>query len=630
MSIRSISLLGRVVPIIVASSVGLAACGSKELSNSESINSFSPTASITPPPPPPEPLPPIEGLPEDYEIKGSIELKADMFRDVLGTFDSPAAAEAEGWVATGDFVAAASHSEGWQGVNSNQIEDWGPEWLGDISPTTCELGDASCDPPQGTLTSPPFEVTDARRYVNFLFKGGKANVGVRVLQSSNRDVVLADFRPEVCGPPVITGEEDWYHLDLVGSLGETVVVQIYDEDSGGCGFIAFDHFYFSDIARGALGAATLPPLAGTGVDVSSAGGNRQNVIPGGDFDDATATLAAGWEATGAFANPDSADAWVGRTAETGVKVEVNALSTCEIGGADCATPTGELSLTRFIDSEYLNFLISGGDGVSPVGIEISDLVGNVLASYTPNDCNDINGNDDWKYFDTSALINAAVKIRIFDEESNSPCGFVSADHLYKSSAEEPYENVGTLVDNGNLSWLVEIPSDAFDQVVGDFEDSVAMRAAGWSATGSFVAEPLSSNDWNGNLGSIIPKRVGSKLASTCELNDNAEGCDGAKGTLTSPAILVTEERPYLNVLFSGGADGSQPVGLKVLNPANGLTIREHLSQDCNLFGPSWVTFDLSDRVGTTVVLEAYDEFDAGCGFMTIDHVHMSKERADEL
>lgn len=605
-----------------------AACG-MEISDSEGGGDFNLTGSITPPPPP------VPGIPPG-ETWSNVTVTAETFANVLGTFDSPADATAEGWVATGVFAAGLTD---WQGaVTNNSPSDVAV--IGEGMVSTCEIEGpgSSCDGPQGTLTSPAFDVTMDTQTVNFLFKGGLANVGVRVLRDSDRAIVLADFRPEACGPPWVQNDGDWYYIDMSGSIGETVVVQIYDEDSGGCGFISFDHFYLNANGRGTLGAATLPPLAGTGVTVSPDGGNRDNLLPGGGFDDAQASVAAGWEATGAFAGPTAVDAWSGTTTTTGVFVNTGAVSTQDIGGGGPIAPTGDVTLTWPVSGNFLNFLMSGGDGTVPVGIQVSDLVGNSLLDYRPNDCNDINGDDDWKYIDTSAVQGAVVNVRLFDDETALGCGFVSFDHLYTAPnfwAEDPTmsntaENAGTLADNGFLSFNVEIPADAYDQVIGDFEDSIQMFAAGWTATGSFVATPTDANDWNGNLASIIGTRVQSKLASTCELNMNAEGCDGPMGSLTSPAIAVVAERPYLNVLFSGGADGSQPVGLRVFNPGNNLIIREHLSMDCALFDPKWVTFDLTDRVGTNVILEAYDEFDGGCGFMTIDHVHMSAERADAL
>ena len=103
-----------------------------------------------------------------------------------------------GWVATGAFASPTATS--WQGTTGTEAA---AARVGDRAISTCEMNNAPgvCDAPVGTLTSPPFQVTDT--YLNYLMHGGGAGgVGLRVLDTLGN--VLHTYVPTTCGPSRIS------------------------------------------------------------------------------------------------------------------------------------------------------------------------------------------------------------------------------------------------------------------------------------------------------------------------------------------------------------------------------------------------------------------------------------------
>ncbi|MBB3062299.1 cadherin repeat domain-containing protein [Microbulbifer rhizosphaerae] len=343
--------------------------------------------------------------------------------------------EKRGWTASGSFAEPGIDS--WEGTT---IADDGAR-VGERAISTCEMNDnaAGCDAPVGSVISPAFKVT--QDYLNFLMGGGNgsAPVGVRLLDTFGN--VLHTYIPNSCGPSYIDGDDDWTSIDMAAVKNAYVQLQVFDEEAGGCGFVSADHFYQAaeawNPADNAIdgGGVTLTPATEKqlGFNVTLGEDAFAQVI--GDFDDATAS---DWTATGDFAGPAGADAWRGVSGEA--RVGAMAVSTCELNNNElgCDAPTGTLTspaVTVDAERSYLNFLMAGGNGTAPVGLEVLSAADeSVIASYTPNSCGPaaINGDDDWVTIDLGAQAGSDVKIRIFDNEPGG-CGFVSFDHVHMSS-----------------------------------------------------------------------------------------------------------------------------------------------------------------------------------------------------
>jgi glucose/arabinose dehydrogenase len=177
---------------------------------------------------------------------------------------------------------------------------------------------------------------------------------------------------------------------------------------------------------------------------------------------------------------------------------------------------------------------------------------------------------------------------------------------------------------------VAVGDDAFDNVLGSFDDALAMLKSGWHASGDF-ASPASAASWTGTARYFNPDVavIGLNALSTCEMNGNAKGCDRSIGTLTSPEFMIDRGRPHLNMLMAGG-NGSVNVGLRVLD-ANDAIVIERKPDSC---APShidgnddWVSIDLSPHIGERLRVQIFDESDQGCGFISVDQLHLSAKPA---
>jgi hypothetical protein len=552
--------------------------------------------------------------------------------NIISSFEFPALIQQQPtkYILTGAFATT---------TNWNNLEyankDLAPvaARIGDASVTTCEIGGAGCDAPTGSITIKDVVIT--KDSITFLMSGGNGTnpVGVRILYAGQ---TIGDYRPNSCGDPVLKGDQHYVHFDTSGLIGEKVDIQIYDEATGGCGFVAFDHFYQTDTPRGVLAGVLSKPLTPVKVTVEGAVA-ISNLIPQASFENPVDMVAKrGWVATGAFANP-TATSWQGTTVfTTAARVGDKAISTCEMNNAPgvCDAPVGTLTSPSFqVTSAYLNFLMHAG-GSTKTGLRILDTVGNVLHTYTPavGGCGspNITSDDDWTHIGLAALSTAYVKAQLFDEEA-SGCGFISTDHWYQSAtAWNPSGNGpdgGDVALNGattaKLGFNVQVDSDAFAQVIGDFDDAVA-TAATWAATGDF-ANPASAEAWKGVSGTA---RVGARAVSTCEMNANSKGCDGSTGTLTSPLVAVDAARPFLNFLMSGG-NAAGTVGLKVLDET-GAVIATYAPNTCSRASiqgdADWVTIDLTAQAGKPVKVQIFDNEAGGCGFVSFDHVYLGAKR----
>jgi hypothetical protein len=554
--------------------------------------------------------------------------------NILSSFEYPALMQQQTnlFTLTGAFATTTN----WNNLEFNNV-DLAPiaARIGNASVTTCEIGGAGCDAPTGSITIKDFLVT--KDSISFLMSGGNGGplVGVDAILASS-GAVLGTYNPNSCGDPVLKGDQHYVNFDTSDLIGETMQLRIFDDATGGCGFVAFDHFYQTDKPRGVTAAVLTKPLLPAHVTLEGAVA-LQKLIPKASFENPVDMVTKrGWVATGAFASP-TATSWQGTTVNTAAaRVGDKAISTCEMNGnsAGCDAPVGTLTSPAFkVTDDYLNFLMAGGSATSNVGLHITDTIGNVIHTYSPASCGPayIDGDDDWTAINISALKTAYVKAQLFDGEA-AGCGFISTDHWYQSSAawnpSGAGKDGGTVVltnqMTATLGFNVTLEADAFTQVIGDFDDAT-VTAGVWTATGDF-ANPASADAWKGTSGVA---RVGLRAVSTCEMNANNKGCDASTGTLTSPVFTVDATRPYLNFLMAGGSATSQ-VGLKVLDAAGTTTLASFSPNSCgpaNIDGDNdWVTLDLTAQAGMQVRVQVYDNEPNGCGFVSFDHVHMSATR----
>lgn len=168
--------------------------------------------------------------------------------NILASFEYPAAMQrqTDKYTLTGAFAATTN----WNNLEyANADLSKVAARLGNAAVSTCEIGGAGCDAPTGSITINDFTVTKAS--ISFLMSGGNGSpaVGVQVIHAATGQVI-GSYSPNSCGDPVLKGDQHYVHFDTHNLIGEKLRLRIYDEATGGCGFIAFDHFYQTDTPRG--------------------------------------------------------------------------------------------------------------------------------------------------------------------------------------------------------------------------------------------------------------------------------------------------------------------------------------------------------------------------------------------
>lgn len=82
-------------------------------------------------------------------------------------------------------------------------------------------------------------------------------------------------------------------------------------------------------------------------------------------------------------------------------------------------------------------MMSGGSAAGTVGLKVLNAAGSVIATHTPNSCNQasIQGDLNWETIDLSAQAGREVRVQVFDNDAGG-CGFVSFDHVYMGAARK--------------------------------------------------------------------------------------------------------------------------------------------------------------------------------------------------
>ncbi|MGL1955720.1 MAG: hypothetical protein OCD00_00155 [Colwellia sp.] len=579
----------------------------------------------------------------------NVTVTTDAFTQVIGSFDN-ALTTMEHWTASGIFVEATT--EGFWGelatvVNTDDTRsDFGTAAIiGVYAVTTCEIGDYNCDEAMGSLTSPLFRVDAARPYLRVLMGGGNndGTVGMRVSDDSGTEITFVNA--DDCGY-VVNSDEQWKTVDLSAYVDEFVRVELIDNSDAGCGGFAFDHVHMSGVAEIVSDYKEANPDQTLINEIVSEDAFIQVI---GSFDDQAAMLADGWIATGDMVLAEGTNGWatlpnkqVGDNGDGNAAIiGLAAGSTCEINDNvnGCDAPTGTLTSPYFIVDAarpFLSINLGGGDGSAAVGVKVLSGSGDEIGLLIPNSCgqawlgkDDVAPGSNWQGIDLNAYVGEKIQVEIFDNEEGG-CGFISFDHLHMSStlgATSDYVEVDVDQTLANAS----VADDGFTQVIGSFDDPAATIAAGWIATGDFI--PGDTSGWtylpNNNAGGTT-QIVGLAAGSTCEINDNVNGCDAPTGSITSPLFIVDAARTFLNINMAGG-DGNADVGMRVYD-ADDVEIANVVPAECGqawlgnndvVADLNWKSVDLSAHIGETVKVEIYDDESGGCGFISFDHLHMS-------
>ncbi len=139
------------------------------------------------------------------------------------------------WKATGEAFGPGPA----RGTLANQMEVSGYEGKGLVN--TYYKGDGTT----GTLTSPPFRI--ARKYLTFLIGGGKHPGKACMNLLVDGKVVRTATGPN--DRPGGTERLEWESWDVTDLAGQTAVLQIVDEATGGWGHVNVDQIAQSDVRK---------------------------------------------------------------------------------------------------------------------------------------------------------------------------------------------------------------------------------------------------------------------------------------------------------------------------------------------------------------------------------------------
>ena len=533
-------------------------------------------------------------------------------------------------------------------------------------------------------------VTIRGDYLNFLMAGGDGTVeaGIRLYVAGTAEL-LADWKPNTCNAirndRYLSDDTHWWHINVAALAGRSVDIEFYDNDSASyCGFLTFDHLYQSDSARGGLTVTAVSPNDSDGDGVPDSldafpldrtewtDADNDGLGSNTDADDNDSSVR--WTRTGLTLPPDATvpanliatfdgttdtpaeiRAQTTRYAVTGIfhnpgltnwnsfdaisnaaRVGDASVSTWQIGGTTDAEATGTIKIRNVtLSRNRINFLMAGGDGSVDVGVKILAAGTSVtLASWRPNTCEDIylKGVQHWQHFDVSGLVGEVVDIEIADNATGD-CGHIAFDHFYQSDTGIGTEvgvaaipEVGSArvtIDSDNNILQLDENAKEINRVIGRFDSPlVTLGAEGWTATSDF-ASPAGTDAWEGASGT---GRVGERAVSTCKLNGESD-CVEATGTLTSEAIQIDADYPYLSLYVAGG-DGAADVGVRVLDSSGDkIPGLEYIPSTCGVRGDlseaHRISFDLSGPgwAGQTVRLQIFDNSTDACGYLTFDHVY---------
>lgn len=307
------------------------------------------------------------------------------FEDFEGTADFAS----RGWAATGGLVGAAPA----QGTLSGQQTVSG--YTGTRLVNTFLSGDSTT----GTLTSPPFTIT--RPLINFLIGGGNAPGAECVnlkIKGQTQAVRTATGRNEERLLP-----QTW---DVTEYMGQTAVIEIVDQQTGGWGHILVDEITFT-------GDANPPPPSSDGVF---------------DFNGTGTFASRGWTATGDLVGKSPAQGTLpGQQVVTGYRG--NFVNTFYNGDATTGTL---VSPTFTITKKQINFYIGGGNapGVQCINLKVG---GQVVRTATGSDSEQLLP----KSWDVTSLIGQSAVIEIADL-STTGWGHILVDEIsFSDVSAEP-------------------------------------------------------------------------------------------------------------------------------------------------------------------------------------------------
>lgn len=289
-------------------------------------------------------------------------------------------------------------------------------YLGNALVNTFYNGDVST----GTLISPNFTIT--HNYINFKIGGGNHinETYIRLLINGN-EIYKS------------TGNNDenllWETWNVNNYIGQSAVIEIVDNRTGGWGHLNIDHIFQSDSSM---------LQSNTGVNIN--GYIFQDFENGYGNWTTTGNCFGTTPANGTLANQQAVTGYIG-----------NSLVNTFLNGD---ATTGTLTSPTFtIDSQYVSFKIGGGN--HPYGTFIGLYINGIYVMTSTGKNAELL---DWENWDVSAYIGQTAQIHIVDNETGG-WGHINVDHIIFTNEMINEPTLYDLVDYGKDFYAVQSYSD---------------------------------------------------------------------------------------------------------------------------------------------------------------------------
>ncbi|GLI81586.1 hypothetical protein PoHVEF18_009971 [Penicillium ochrochloron] len=311
-------------------------------------------------------------------------------------------------------------------------------------------------------------------------------------------------------------------------------------------------------------------------------GNPAGDIVFQDFEGAGDFASRGWVATGGLIGAAPAQgSLAGQQSVTGYAGSqlINTFLSGDSTTGTLTSPTFTISLPK------IKFLIGGGNspGMECVNLKVQDKV---VRTATGANAEQLLPTT----WDVTDLIGQAAVLEIVDQQTGG-WGHILVDQI-------------TFTGSTSTNSLSK-RSDSSD--TWDFNGTSTFADYGWTATGDFVGKGPAQGTLAGQQ--VVTGNMGNFV------NTFLSG-DATTGTLTSPTFTITQKK--INFLIGGGnSPGTECINLKV----QGQVVRTATGANAEQLLPT--TWDVTDLLGQSAVIEIVDLSTTGWGHILIDEISFS-------
>ncbi|PFX24481.1 hypothetical protein AWC38_SpisGene10914 [Stylophora pistillata] len=471
-----------------------------------------------------------------------------------------------------------------RGQPAKQKGDW---WIGGAENRPSNASQAGLmqgDSPQGTITSPPFEITGNN--ISFLIGGGCDINSVRAELIVNNKVV----RKETGKCHETMTRQFWFVEDFIGQHAQ---LKLVDFSSGGWGHINFDDLKGDITCLKVKNFASCKFDFENGIDGWQRTGSAFNNQP--TYGDNPTARGRGQPAN------QQGNWWIGGYEDRPSRWATE-------GQVQKDTPQGTLTSPPFdIQGNYISFLIGGGCDINTVYAEL--IVNHKVVRKTTGKCHETMTRQFWY---VGHFIGQRAQLKLVDFNSGG-WGHINFDDLKGDIACSNVENTG-FNERGLMTHTINTGISKVESCVFDFEEGID----GWHRTGlAFDNQPTYGDNPTARRRGQPANQQGEWWIGGCEGRPSkwapagrTQG-DGPQGTLTTPSFIIGGK--YVSFLIGGGCDINSVraeliIDHKVVRKSTG---KCHETMTRNFW-------EVGDFIGRTAQVKLVDFSSGGWGHINFD------------